>query len=128
MTILTYDEWYDKYQPITNTFTGYDEKHFETYGEEQDFVLAQPNEKVWTEVDGDNGTYIVSGQHFVNRIQYYVTENAWEEDVEVPTYAYRECDNAVDGECKIDCPDCDGDGTILIPCDTREDLEKIYGA
>jgi hypothetical protein len=128
MTYLTYDEWFDKYQPITNHITGYDEKHFETFGEEQDFVIAQPNENVWTEVDGDEGTYIISGFHYVNRIQYYVTENPWEEDVEVPTWVYRECDNAVEGECKLECPDCNGDGVIDIPCETREELEQIYGA
>ena len=127
MTYLTYDEWFDKYKPITNHITGYNEKHFETFGEEQDFVIAQPNENVWTEVDGDEGTYIVSGFHYVNRIQYYVTENTWEEDVEVPTWVYRMCDNNVEGECELECPDCNGDGTIDIPCDTREDLAQIYG-
>jgi len=128
MTILTYDEWYDKYQPITNTFTGYEEKHFETFGEEVDFVRSQDDNLIWTEIDGDEGTYIVSGFHFVNRIHYFITEKPWEEDVEVPTWVYRECDNAIEGECKRDCPECNGDSVIDIPCDTREELEQIYGA
>jgi hypothetical protein len=128
MTHLTYDEWFDKYQPITNEFTGYGEYHFETFGEEYDFVKNSPENVIWTEVDGDSGTYIVNGWHFVNRIHYYVTKFACDELVEVPTWIYRECDNAIDGECKRDCPECNGDSVIDIPCDTREELEQIYGA
>jgi hypothetical protein len=128
----TYDEWFDKYQPITNEFTGYGENHFETFGEEYDFVQNSPEDTVWTEVDGDGGTYIVNGLCFVNRIHYYVTKvPAENEIIEVPTWVYSECDCVTeenDYNAIVDCPDCNGDGVIDIPCDTREDLEKIYGA
>jgi hypothetical protein len=35
---------------------------------------------VWTYVDGDGGTYIVDGYHLVNRIGYFITQNARPDD------------------------------------------------
>lgn len=133
---MTYDKWEEIYKPIKNTVSKYPDDsliHFETYGEEVEFVKAQHaiNPKtIWTEVDGDSGTYIVAGWHFVNRINYYITENAWDDEfTEIPTWMYRECDNAEDndGECPIECELCNGESTIDIPCDTLEDLKAIYG-
>jgi hypothetical protein len=31
-------------------------------------------------VDGDGGTYIVDGYHLVNRIGYFITQNARQDD------------------------------------------------
>ena len=36
--------------------------------------------KVWTYVDGDGGTYLVDGYHLVNRIGYFITQNARTDD------------------------------------------------
>ena len=41
---------------------------FETYGEELAFVRSQDQRYVWTFIDGDDGQYVVSGMHFINRI------------------------------------------------------------
>ena len=133
---MTYDKWEEIYKPIKNTVSKYPDDsliHFETYGEEYDAVTKahEINPKiVWTEVDGDSGTYILSGWHFVNRIHYYITENPFDDDdTEVPTWMYRECDNSEDndGECPRECELCNGESTIDIPCDTLEDLKAIYG-
>lgn len=126
----TYNDWVEKFQPIKNHITKYDQLHFETYGEEQDYVFAQPNENVWTEVDGDDGSYIIAGRHFVNRYQYYVTEQPWtDEFVEVPTWVYRQCDCATEENDFIKDPDCTEceEGMIDIPCETVEDLVQLYG-
>jgi hypothetical protein len=133
---MTYDYWETNFKPIKNTVSKYPDDsliHFETYGEEYDAVQkaheANPN-TIWTEVDGDSGTYIVAGWHFVNRIHYYITENPWDDEwTEVPTWMYRECDNAEDndGECPRECEECKGESTIDVPCDTVEDLKWIYG-
>jgi hypothetical protein len=132
---MTYDKWEEIYKPIKNTISKYPDDsliHFETYGEEVEFVKAQHaiNPKtIWTEVDGDSGTFILSGWHFVNRIHYYITENPFEdEDTEVPTWMYRECDcvEQNDGEYDEECTECN-EGSIDIPCDTLEDLKAIYG-
>jgi hypothetical protein len=133
---MTYDYWETNFKPINNTVSKYPDDsliHFETYGEEYDAVQkaheANPN-TIWTEVDGDSGTYIVAGWHFVNRIHYYITENPWDDEwTEVPTWMYRECDNAEDndGECPRECEECKGESTIDVPCDTVEALKWIYG-
>ena len=97
MTTTTYpaweqelDTWEEKYKPLTNHFDGGDK--FETYGEELEFVRAQDPRCVWTLVDGDDGNlYIVDGYHFVNRINYFVTEVPFEgEFLEVPYYIFDE--------------------------------------
>jgi hypothetical protein len=133
---MTYDYWHETYKPIKNTVSKYPDDnliHFETYGDEYEAV-SQAHEinpkTIWTEVDGDSGTYIVAGWHFVNRIHYYITENPWEDEwTEVPTWCYRECDNADDndGECPRECEECNGESTIDVPCDTVDDLKWIYG-
>lgn len=90
------DKWLATYKPVNNHISdssGWEinEKGilFETYGEELDFVRDQPDNHVWTWIDGDEGTVIIAGMAFVNRIGYFVTENAWtdpNEFVEVDTY------------------------------------------
>jgi hypothetical protein len=126
----TYDAWVDTFKPIKNNLVKYDQLHFETYGEEVEFVQKADNKYIWTEVDGDAGTYIIAGYHFVNRIHYYITENPWEDEfTEVPTWCYRRCDctdeeGFEDGN--PDCPECEY-GDIDIPCDTVEHLKSIYG-
>lgn len=74
------DQWEETYRPIKNSFVdsaSWNNTMFETYGEELAFIDEQPNENVWTWVDGDDGTYIVAGRAFVNRIGYFVTEVPW---------------------------------------------------
>jgi len=127
----TYDAWVREFQPIKNTITKYpDILHFETYGEEVEFVQKADNKYIWTEVDGDSGTYIIAGYHYVNRIHYYITENPWDDEyTEVPTWVYRRCDcTEEDGfeDGNPDCTECEY-GDIDISIDTIEDLKQIYG-
>lgn len=127
---MTYDYWETNFKPIKNTISKYaddDLIHFETYGNEVEFV-KQAYEKdpktIWTEVDGDSGTYIVAGYHFVNRIHYYITENPWDDEyTEIPTWSYREAEEDEDADNDED-PDF---RTINIPIDTVEDLKALYG-
>ena len=61
---------------------------FETYGKELEYVLKWSNNpltenRVWTYIDGDDGTYIISGYHLVNRIGYILTENPFTEETQV---------------------------------------------
>ena len=126
--IYTYDDWAEKFQPIKNHLVKYDQLTFETYGEEVEFVQKADNKHIWTEVDGDNGCYIIAGYHWVNRIHYYITEKPWDdEDTEVPTWSYRNCDCTEEtGDPDPNCTECD-EGMIDIPCDTVEDLVQLYG-
>ncbi len=129
----TYEAWEQTFKPIKNSLVKYDQLHFETYGEEYEAVKQaheiNPN-TIWTEVDGDSGTYIVAGWHFVNRIHYYITENPWDDEyTEVPTWCYRRCDCTEEEDFEDgnpDCTECEY-GDIDIPIDTVEDLKAIYG-
>jgi len=129
----TYSLWEETFKPIKNTLrTHVEDLHFETYGEEVEFVKAQDPKHIWTEVDGDSGTYIVAGWHFVNRINYYVTEQPWEDEyTEVPTWVYRQCDCTEDEAFEDegydpDCSECE-EGSIDIDCDSVVALKDIYG-
>jgi hypothetical protein len=99
------DAWEAKYKPIKNQFTQkqegeFVEDKFETYGEELEFVRAQDPRCVWTLVDGDDGNlYIVDGYHFVNRVNYFVTEVPFEgEFLEVPYYIFDDEENEDDND------------------------------
>lgn len=83
-TLTDFDNWVETFKPIRNTLTdsaSFDDGQgglmFETYGPELDAVIAVANEnprKVWTWVDGDEGSYVIDGYHLVNRIGYFITE------------------------------------------------------
>jgi len=75
-----FEVWENWYNPIVNNVTDFNNEEsiiFETYGSEFEYVKQCPIKKVWTWVDGDDGTYIISGLHFVNRIGYFITEKEW---------------------------------------------------
>lgn len=78
---LTEDEFLERFKPIANHLdetAGFDFGKggclFEAAGPELEFVRAQPLDKVWTVIDGDEGVEITDGMHFVNRLGYLVTE------------------------------------------------------
>lgn len=111
---LTWEEWCDKYKPIKNHIVSNDDTtSFETYGDEVLFVCEQPNSTVWTEMDGDEGVYIVAGYHLVNRICYYITEIPWtdEDYVTVAKFVTCPCYNEDSDTTDPDCQECFGDGT-----------------
>jgi len=92
---MKYEQWEEKYKPKANHFRRDEDTNlFETFGPELGYVMAvsdlQPK-RVWTLVDGDVGTYIVSGYHLVNRIAYFITEEPFEGDfLEVLDSEYQE--------------------------------------
>lgn len=83
---MTMEEFDIQYIPLNNHFAKDDAIfHFETYGEELEFVKKHDNNKIWTIVDSDvnNNMYLVNGFRILNRVGYIVTENAWIEDIEI---------------------------------------------
>lgn len=81
MTVMTYEQWIDKFKPIQNHITpdsSFGGEMFETYGDDLEYVLQVARKTngllVWTYIDGDGGTYIVEGYRLVNRIGYFVTQ------------------------------------------------------
>ena len=111
---ITNQEWEETYLPMVNHLTN-EGISYETYGDEEDYVRQQDERHVWTELDGDNGVYIVSGYHYVNRIQYYITTVPWTEDVEIVVCEYIDCD-CYDGDVdpKNNCDECGGTGTKTV--------------
>lgn len=90
------DAWEAKYQPMQNPFgdKGWNGTMFETYGEDLAFVSKVPDNQVWTWVDGDEGTWIISGFHWVNRIGYFITTVPLEEEyAEIQVDVYGDSDD-----------------------------------
>lgn len=54
----------------------------ETYGHDLDRVINAPPMHVWTVVDdGDSDDlYVIAGRHFVNRVAYFISKEAWKEE------------------------------------------------
>jgi hypothetical protein len=117
MSEMTYEEWSAKYRPIKNHLVEDDTTSFETYGDEVLFVCEQPNSTVWTELDGEEGVYLVSGYHLANRIAYYVTDVPWDDSddicVTICKFVVCDCYDVDDEETEPDqdCDQCGGDGT-----------------
>lgn len=83
ITNITFEDWESKFQPVVNflvtdaSFADEDGRGimFETYGIENLYVQNHIHEnRVWTWIDGDKGSYVINGYHYVNRIGYFVTE------------------------------------------------------
>lgn len=113
--MMTIDEWVDKYVPIKKDSetddVGY--SSWETYGDDLEYVMQQDSHNVWTEVDDDDGVYIIAGYHLVNRIQYFICQNAWTDGVEdVCVCEYKECSCNIEGVGLMGCFECKGDGYI----------------
>ena len=112
---ITMEQWEEIYQPMVNHLDSHGERlAYETYGDELDYVRQQDERNVWTEIDGDNGVYIINGFHYVNRIQYYITNKPWNENddicVTVCEYVTCSCYNVDTEEGNPDCNECDGEG------------------
>jgi hypothetical protein len=116
MSEMTETVWQAIYQPMPNHLNE-GELGYETYGEELEYVLLQDDHNIWTEVDGDDGVYIVNGYAMVNRIKYYITNTAWRDgdNISVPICKFIVCDcfdpNDEETEPDQDCELCLGDGT-----------------
>lgn len=96
-----FDEWEKSFKPIQNHINsdrGWNGLMFETYGDDLQFVISQPQNKVWTWVDGEEGTYLLNGYHLVNRIGYFVTEKSWSADHEITVDKYSEEQSTNDGD------------------------------
>ena len=74
MTTITEDEWDEKYKPINDHPVQW-----------EDLPKDIRINHLWTEVesDDDNIICICAGNHLVNRLGYWYTENPHDYDVEV---------------------------------------------
>jgi hypothetical protein len=83
--MLNFEDWEYRYKPVKNHLddnASFQDEHgngimFETFGDELQYVLgvaSKEPDRVWTYVDGDDGTYVTNGYHLVNRIGYFITD------------------------------------------------------
>ena len=67
MTDMTYDEWYDAFEP--------DQVHYVSAPDDLDYHF------IWTAVEGDDGeVYMSEGIRKVNALWYEVTLIPWEDE------------------------------------------------
>lgn len=91
----TDEQFYELYKPEFNQVILKNTQHapedmcpfggcmYETFGEELEYVKTKLNKHIWTIVDTDGDNFvIIAGFHFVNRLGYFVTEKAWEDEHE----------------------------------------------
>jgi len=72
---MNYDQWVEKYKPCTNHFDSTGGIYYETFGKDAHFVLHEiDSSHVWTVIEGDTNVWIVSGIHYVNRLNFVVTD------------------------------------------------------
>lgn len=48
--------------------------------------IAFDSKHLWTILDADGSLYAVTGLHYVNRLGYLVTKEAWDEEIEAVWY------------------------------------------
>ena len=79
-TLISEDEFIEKYKPIKNHFESrngaWNDTEFETFGKELEYVLEYFHKhplNVWTHIECD-ADCILSGMHFVNRMGFFITE------------------------------------------------------
>lgn len=72
------DDWYEQFVPLKNPQSEDCSWDGCMYWRHQEDLLAGVDPAyIWTYVDGDGGTYLVSGKRFVNRIGWLVTKVSW---------------------------------------------------
>ena len=115
MEILGWNAFVDKYKPINNKFLKHDDKMYETFGQEVEYIQNHDPKYVWTLVSGDMCDLVVAGYAYVNRLGYYVTEVPWENEEDYVLISVEkecECYDEETGEGKEDCQLCEGYGLI----------------
>jgi hypothetical protein len=110
---MTQEEWIQKYQPQANHLdpnaSWQDETGvgimYETFGAELDYVRSQDPLKVWTYMDGDDGSTVLSnGYALVNRIGYFVCAVPFKDDESIEiTISEPDCENCYNQPDSCEC-------------------------
>lgn len=80
---MTYSQWVEKYKPITNPDGSL--KRYAVRGSEFNeirMISEKSPGRVWTMLDDGETDWIASGIHFVNRMDYVLTEVALEDGID----------------------------------------------
>lgn len=112
---MTYDEWFLKYKPIPNPqpngMNYVNELGETTYGafdnyddNDREMLLSVKPNQIWTLTNEDNHDYLLNGIHFINRMEHYICEVPFEDNLEVCIDMGCCCD-IDEGESCEDCED-----------------------
>jgi len=82
LTKISMEEFEERFKPIKNP-NFQDTILFETYGDDIQFLKKQNAATLWTLLCEGENIWISNGVHWVNRMNYIVTENKWTMDIEV---------------------------------------------
>ena len=110
-----WSEWEARFKPKQNHFRDHEERMFETYGEEWEYIQSLDPKYVWTNVQGDMSDLLIPGVAYVNRLCYYVCEIPWENEDDVCLLSVErecECYDYETDEGKPDCEICQGYGLV----------------
>lgn len=92
-TYLTQDQWDER-------FTVVEDAEGETIRDEApvnpDAAEDEVNHHLWTVVEGDNGLYVQTGWHYVNRVGYVITEEPWDTEIEAVWHEYSDVEDEDD--------------------------------
>jgi len=83
---ITTEEWEERFRPLREDGNDYYRSYDTHERGDQDFVLSQPADRIWTEVQTEEGTAIHNGYQRVDRLGYYVTEVPCPEDITVQVW------------------------------------------
>lgn len=67
--------------------------------------IAEDSKHLWTIVDADGSLYALTGLHFVNRLGYLLTEEAWDEETEAVWYIPADNDDEDDDDADAGVPE-----------------------
>ena len=82
--LIEFDDIYTVIEGLSKEDAG--EMMLETYGKDLEIVkkqLADNSKKLWTIIDGDENSFVCAGFHFVNRLNYVITEEEWKDEEEI---------------------------------------------
>jgi len=84
-TDMTQPEWREQFKPILNPALDESEQDgaqelFHYKGVELEYVKAVNPNRVWTLLETDGEPVIASGIHYVNRLGFFITEEACPEN------------------------------------------------
>ena len=71
-----FDVWFYKFKPVERDK---DNILWETYGDDYEIVTNTLPDRIWTLVDCNGKCYIIPGWHYVNRMNYFITEKPWKD-------------------------------------------------
>lgn len=132
--MLLQDEWEEKYKPTENpdNYWGIGYSPYEVYSPQLDFVQSQPHNLVWTEVEAENGSFIVAGLRLENPIQFYICEVPWQIEGEAVVISITTdcsiCSGSGAGDSDDEaCWNCNGGGYVSPTPQNREELIELVG-